>query len=417
MLINLLKYRVLTKISIVITLSLSLLSCNYESAKLKELLKPPTAQRENKFEVYCADTIIINVPVDKFSSYTQTSIYTDSLLYCVHFSKPLTIDIYDIVNKNISNEIKVPEYAIATKRVGDLCIHKPDSIFFLESHPVAINLIDSKGIMINKYNATNGLDETDISSKRPLEFIFPTFLSYRDPIYLPKSKEIVVLTHPVDSEISTGYEDINRIGIFSVENNKWDRFMAKPEGVLKERGNLCFTYDLSVPYFLVVESILYVTYPIDHYIYAYDLKNGKLLFKKPGNSKIPQSIEAPIRRSKIMDSKYSWNYRIRIPYYGPLFYHEKLKLFTRSFHFKIEDKNMNNKKPYGSERIGCVIILDDDLNIVGETIFENGELAGLSSIPMSDGFLMAQNSFKEENEDVLSYKFKYEIRKIKKQTN
>ncbi len=412
MLINLLKNSVLTKISVVIIVTLNILSCNSKSAKLKELLKPATAQRENKFEVYCADTIIINVPVNKFSSYTQTSIYNDSLLYCVHFSKPLTIDIYDIVNKNISNEIKVPEYAVATKRVGDLCVHKPDSIFFLESHPVAINLIDTIGRMINKYDAKNGMDETDISSKRPLEFIFPTFLSYRDPIYLPNRKELVLLTHPVDSEISTGYEEINRIGIFNLEKNKLDRFMAKPEGVFKERGNLCFNYDLSLPYFIEVDSILYVTYPIDHYIYAYDINSGKLLFKSPGNSKIPEKLEPPVRRSRINDTQYAWNYRIQIPFYGPLFYNKKLKMFTRNFHFRQDLKLNNGKLNDGSRRKGSVIILDSTLKIVGETFFENGELGVLKCLPMSDGFLMAPNSFKQESDDILAYKYKYEIRKI-----
>jgi hypothetical protein len=397
---------------IIVAIIILLNACNGPNKNLLKSLKSPKVERKNQYEVFLSKTLNIPIPTDKYSKYNDFAIFNDSLFYGVNISRSLTIDVYDIVKEKFCYDIKVPEYLIRTKRIENLYVQSPDSIFFLESHPPSIYLINSKGELLKRFDAQKGLDEFENNKEVPNPLSFVTLFIYNNPVFVSSDNELFTIAHPVGAEIMTGYEEVNRIGIYDISNDKWKKFMVKPEGILKEKGKLFYTYDLSLPYFLVVDSLIYISYPIDHDIYTYDIKTGKLLSKTPGNSNSNETLSAPLSASKIEDTQQSWNFRVQTPFYGPLFYNKKMKMFTRFYHFKQALKMQNGKINNGSKRKGSIIIFDNNLNIVGETFFKNGTLGVLKNIPMSDGFLMGINSFVQNNDNYLIYKYKYELKRI-----
>ena len=72
----------------------------------------------------------------------------------------------------------------------------------------------------------------------------------------------------------------------------------------------------------------------------------------------------------------------------PLFFHSKVKLFTRAIHFPQELKTNDGRLNTGEERQTAVIIMNERLEFVGDTIFNNGQYPIHSAIPLPDGLLL-----------------------------
>jgi hypothetical protein len=389
---------------------ITLTGCDDSNIKLGAYTEAPVVSRVDKYELYLAKSIDISIPKLKFSNYNEFAVFNDSLLYCVNIRKPLTIDIYDLINEKFAYEINVPDFFVKSNNVANLFIHTLDSIFFQESYPPSVVLINSEGDLVKRFDTDENIEDFISDSDVPTLYTFATMFQYRNPVFIPKTNELIMITHPIGAELRPGYDDVKRLGIYDIKNYKWKKFFAKPEGIMKTKGNLYYNFDLSIPYLLVVDTLAYITYPMDHYIYVYNINSGELLFKRAGNSKLDVNMPYPLPPSKIEDSQSAWNIRIQTPFYEPLFYNSKLSMFTRNFHFEQELKDENGRLNDGVERKGSVIIFDNELNIVGETIFENGDLGVLKSIPLSDGFLMGDNTFKLKNDDTLIYRRVYKLR-------
>ncbi len=391
-----------------------LTSCNNPNEKLSILLKSPEVDRENRYEVYVSKKLNITVPKTKFCEYHEFAIYRDSLFYGVHITNSLNIDVYNLVNESFAYDIKVPEYLVKTNKIMNLFIQTPDSIFFQESFPPSVLIINSKGDLIKRFNIENNFENFENNADIPGLYTFHTIIGYIDPIFNSSKNLLYLIMHPIGAHNSRGgYKNTYRVGVYDIEKANWLSFFGRPEGIMKFKGKLFYNYDLSIPYFLIVNDTAFITYPMDHYIYIYDISSGELIYKKAGNSQYCNKLPNPLKTSKIRDTQAAWNFRIQIPFYGPLFYNSKMNMFTRIFHFRQPLKDVNGKLNSGKNRKGSIIIFDKDMNIVGETVFKNGSLGILKSLPLSDGILMARQPHYWQSDDTLVYRYKYEIRLIK----
>ena len=101
-----------------------------------------------------------------------------------------------------------------------------------------------------------------------------------------------------------------------------------------------------------------------------------------------------------------------MPLYDNINFHENIGLYSRiAYHeqpLKMDDGKLND----GSKRTASIILMDENFNIVGETLFENGSLGVYKSIPLPDGYLIAPNQQYWKYEDQLIYTTKLLIEKL-----
>jgi hypothetical protein len=196
---------------------------------------------------------------------------------------------------------------------------------------------------------------------------------------------------------------IPRVGIYNLKNNNWFGFFATAGNVESNRPGKSYPYDIEHPYLTKAENDhVIVSYPMDHYLYLYDSKTMKLLRKEPCYSKYVSSFPAPPSNSEMDDCQKNINFRIQVPFYGPLFYHEKVKKYSRIIHHPQHLIDDSGNISEGTQRMASIIFMDDEFNIIGETVFDNGALGVHSYFPLSDGILFSSQN-NNEKEGYLSY--------------
>ena len=347
--------------------------------------------------------------------FSYTSILNDTMFYGIPFNDK-KIYVFNFKKQRYSFTIKVPPHLL-TDNICNINVINSDSIYFLSNRAYQLYLINSKAEVLKKTNIPNvrlNIDKKklaiqhnlkEISKDMPL-FGFPLYINEKNPEIINDSIALIAF-YIMGVDEFQGLENAERFGLFNLKTNQWIKVLAPPEGIMKNLGNKSYPYDLCNPNYCVVNKKLYVSYPMDNYIYVYNIITGKYIEKKIASSTFCERIPAPLPNSILTNQQKSWNFRISTPYYKEFYYHSKLQMFTRVFHHEQDVFQEDGKLNEGKKRKGSVIILDKDLNIVGEKVFENAEL-GYNIAKFSDGLLINRsgNYWKKENEFVHKYIYK-----------
>lgn len=357
--------------------------------------KDPVIDRRNDFQVVVSDSVIIPISDNKFSKYHTLAIYQDSLLYGVNIAKRNVIDVYNIKQQRYTYTIEV-DNKMLTDRITGLFISSPDSIYFCLGSPNAIYLINNLGTVLQSWKAEK-LIINKKTNKNLSNINFSTFLSPYKPIVINDLCYI-----PIDPlQLYKNGNDLERVGCYNLKKNSWDTFFASTGDIEVNLKSKDYPFDMEQPYILVVDSLFIVSYPVDHNIYCYSLKSKKMIKKVSGRSVYMPKIFEPLVKGTEGCQKL-WNYRVQTPFYGPLFYHEKEKKYTRIVHHKQPLINSAGNINDGLERDASILILNSDLIAVGETLFHNGEIGVYSYLPLKDGILVGKQS-ESENQKYLEY--------------
>lgn len=356
--------------------------------------------RENKFitapiqenihyttEILPTDSIIIKVPENKFAVYHTKAIYKDQFFFGVHLNQRNIIDIYDIDSAKFYKSIEVDNDALSD-RISGLYVQSMDSIYFYQNTPRTVFLIDSTGHILQKWTE----ERLKISlNDHPELSTFPINLITL-PIYSP-----LITGNKMYLTLDPGgayklYPQVERVGVYDLKECKWIGFFSKYEDVEYNKKGYSYTYDLEQPYLTQGSNSIIVSYPMDHYVYVFDPNTNELVKKVPVYSKYATDLPVPLKDKDIDNCQKNWNFRVQTPFYGPLYYHEKEQKYTRVIHHAqplIDGNGMINN---GQERLASIIILDHDLNIIGESLFENGDLGVYAYLPLSDGLYISRQA-------------------------
>lgn len=137
------------------------------------------------------------------------------------------------------------------------------------------------------------------------------------------------------------------------------------------------------------------------------MDNYKEKAKIPCYSQYANDIPSPMRNEQINSCQLNWNFRVQTPFYGPLYYHKEIDMYTRIFYHSqplVQDGKIND----GENRTSSIVIMDNNFNIVGETIFENGQIGVYSSLALPDGLLVSPQ-MNVDTLKVLNYSNKIQI--------
>ena len=192
---------------------------------------------------------------------------------------------------------------------------------------------------------------------------------------------------PGSSTDLLGNPDVNRHGVYDLEKKEWIKFMAPYEGVLKYKGIGGYYYDMQHPYQLLLNDTLYVTYPVDHKVYMYDAVNGNLLSEKDISPSVATDFPYPVEYYDDYDKLNEL--RRSTAYYGPLYYHSKVDMFSRFYNI---DPDVDSGKR-------VIIVYDRDFNVLCEKIYPIDDINGIS--PTKDGFLL--HPYRPMEEDTITF--------------
>ncbi len=385
-------------------------SCN-SGAKLNILLDTPNVKSQDIYTIYKTEIFNTKVFDTTENFYIYKFAYKDSLLYGVNTVESNIFDVYNIQSKSKFSRIKLNRKEINDEDISALFVLSPDSIFFITSNTFNLYLINSFGDIIKKWELLKKPVSANINKELAkigftLPTIWPFFHMCIKDNYLHVPISFVGLYKGNEF-----YQQIDRIARYNLNNSKWDLFYAPLRGIMKEKGNLLYPYDLNFPYLLIRNNISYVSYPLDHYVYKYDNLTGEFIEAIPAFSKSMGKLPKPFNRKDLNNNQKKINVRIQIAFYGALLYHEKIDMYTRiAYHNQpLIDKNGNMN--LGIERTSSIVILDKNLNIVGEKLFLNGALGINSYVTLPDGILFGREI--ETDNELLRSRNKYLIKKIK----
>lgn len=364
---------VLTLICLIMTFS-----CSRKEEKSLSYYRNPNNKvvKNNIAFLDPVDTIIIQVPPGKGNYFLQKYLYNDSVLYGVSLYEKSTIDVYNIESKQFVNEIKIDPGPTRTLSISNFTVASPDSIYIIPSPLLGVHLYNSKGELVKIWNK----DALQINESFDPILANQGFgicsSSGLQNVTLNNQKSILYMVLSPLSELDEIGDPLpNRHGIYDLENRKWLDILAPYEGVLKYKGEGRYFYDMHHPFQLIVDGKMYVTYPVDHRVYIYNLATRKLAFEKDISPTFATQIPEPLYDADAYDDRKLTNLRSKTAYYGPLYFHSELKLYSRFY---------NLEKTEGKTRERAIVIYDENFDIIAENIFPIADIIQIQ--PSDDGF-------------------------------
>ena len=398
--------------NIVLLFSLLFIRCNpsYDKEAYNRLAVNPGYKKAFKQEVTLTLTDTLNILTqDKPIYYKLNDIYKDTLFFGargIAKKERNLIDIYNLKKKLFSHTVQYPEFEFPMA-FDDFTVYNPDSIFLVFSNPPEIKIVDTKGNVNKKIKF--GPVDLSIKNKKikknnsySLSFLFNKPQIARNRLY--------VKIDPNGLGEIEGLREAKRILMYDLHDDQLIKAICPEKGPMALKG-VFYLYQLMTPYYIVARDTLFISYPLDHYVYLYDL-DGKFLEKKLVSASQFKKLPDPIPKSKLTDNEYIRRWWIPAPFYGPFYYHPKVQLFTRIFYQKQPLRMANGKINDGSKRTAYVLIFDENLRKVGEVKFTNGQLGVYKVLPLSDGILVAPNRKYWTNENEFVFKYVYKFKKI-----
>lgn len=375
------------KISFYVLISIFIISCssnsNLDVEKFESYISPDyQGLRKNNLDLMVSDTVYITLPFVSYNMFCNFDLYKDSILYCSSAIEGDKLYRFNIVSGCFESMFELDPNLTLTKEIYMYKVLSEDSIFISMFPKPGLLLVNGKGEVLNKWFDK----DFEISSAQEKILNKEGFgiagCSRLQGLSVCENRVWFVLS-PSSSTDILGNPDVNRHGVYDLERKEWTKFMAPYEGVLKYKGIGGYYYDMQHPYQLLLNDTLYVTYPVDHKVYMYDAVNGNLLSEIDISPSVATDFPYPVQDYN--DDKKMNEMRRSTAYYGPLYYHSKLDVFSRFYNI---DPDVDRDKR-------VIILYDRDFNVLCEKIYPINDIAGMC--PTKDGFLLHPHRAMEED--------------------
>ncbi|QZE15655.1 DUF4221 domain-containing protein [Halosquirtibacter laminarini] len=356
-------------------LSILLFSCNDKNKKVN-IINNERSDINSSFFIK-QDSFRVKIPNNSYNYYHVVELYDNRYLFAVNLLAPLQLNIIDLVEKKHIDQISIDPNLFKTTEITNMHVHNIDSIYFLSSQGPMVYLINRDGAEIDKWTSPEleipyNLDSV-LHSKG---YGFATSSYLEGPDVDVKNSLLFVKLSPISSMDEIGDVNIKRHGVYDLKKRKWKFIFGKYKGVLEKKKEGRYYYDMQHPYQLKNNNHVYVTYPVDHSIYSYDLETNQYLGKIENNIPISENFPSPLYGKKALDYSSLIALRKATPYYGPLYYHKESKKYSRFFNH-IDKKHRS------------IILFDENLKFIEIKTFKVSSISKI--IACDDGFFAIQN--------------------------
>ncbi|HEX2921262.1 MAG TPA: DUF4221 family protein [Bacteroidales bacterium] len=323
------------------------------------------------------DSVPIAIPANSRNEYHVTSLYKNRYLYGVNLFDPYKIDVIDLTDAIVKKQIIIDKNLFNTYQVSNLFVKSADSIIFLSDKTPTIFLTNGEGKLIKKWTRTDVDIPASLDKKlSSIGFGFATSSFLENPYIDPASGYLYVKINAIGYHDDFGDIDVKRHGVYDLKNKKWISLFGSYEGVLKEKKDGRYFYDMHEPYQIKVEDKIYISYPIDNNVYCYDIKNYNLVQTIDCSFEGVEEFPKPLYGKKISDNALQ-KMRSNTPFYGPLNYHTAVGIFSRFYLHK------------GEEGKRSLIIYDKDFKVLFVCKYDISWFYKV--IPTDTGFIVLPN--------------------------
>jgi hypothetical protein len=368
---------------------------------------------DKKYTLKIFDSIFIPIPKNINQSAFVQKLYKDSLLFFVYKSNKIAL--INIKNNKIQH-INTPNSISGS--IKAICIPNNDSIIIIQERPSQIHLINIHDtlkhtkIILKKINF-NTKNKFFNDKSKTVGFNGINYnIDYNNAYYNNLTKLLYVGIEPYDSYLLKGFEGTNRIGVYDMMKEKWLKLYAKPRGAFSLRGDYSFGNNfLSFKNILFKGDTTFISYKINHTVsyYVKEKYQNEINF----TSLESKNISTPLKPNEITDSEKNKQLCLSTPHYNGLYYHSKIKLYSRLYLDKQDAYTKDGTYTSYLDRNAIIVFFDKNLNYVGEYIFPKHKLGHL--ISTTNGFLMYTNKYTnfDKKRKYYNLKYVYKIKPIK----
>lgn len=356
-------------------LMLAFAGCGHHN--LHKYLKPAEPiYSERTLKLVPIDTLSIQVPDTVYNYYHNTQIFEDSLFYGINYFTQLDINVFNLRTGKFDRVIRVDPNIVHTYRVEQFRVVSPDSIYVVSCPDNGIRMLDADGFIVDEWSADDLRMASDVDYILSQEGFGLADLSGLENFDVIGTECFLTLS-PVTSTDFEGSPIVKRHGIYDLVKRQWRMAFGYYEGVLKYKGDNVYFYDMHDPYRIVADGKAFVTYPIDHFVYIYDMMTSELIDKKSLAPSFAIKFPHPVSKDKMYDDELMNELRRDSPFYGPLYYHSSVACWSRFYNFTDQDTGIQKRG---------FIIYDAEFKILYENIFEYDEIACIT--PDNEGVVV-----------------------------
>lgn len=292
-----------------------------------------------------------------------------------------------IVDFNSENYLK------ETVMLDDFYFHNKDSIFLLSVENNRVYLMDSQGSLNNTFNLN------DASQKFQGENFYSISFESRRNIFFDKKNNYLYFRSvpPKDWHSERDFYKKPLISIYDIETDKFIKTIGEfPQHFSK--GKLYFPSDNQFSIIIDFDNEFYlISHRREHAIYKYDLTTDKLIKKISAKSTYLDDFDLIPRN---VDVQKMVNSLTKDGSYANLLYNPYKKQYYRIVTHNQELINSDTGKLNHPiiDRPFSIIVLNENLEVLGESIFKDVPFNYLHLTPTKEGILTFYKD--QNNEDI-----------------
>ncbi len=336
--------------------------------------------------------IEIDVPEVVPSNYLKHQVLGDSLFIGLNaFKLPYNLVVFNIKKQEFVKRISIDPNFFKNE-IESFYAVSLDSIFFNSFSGKSIYLINSDGQKIKEWDV-----EKMEGPRYPGENGFFFSFSIYPNIFYDKTKKKLLLTIS-DNRFheEPGFSQLPKLLVLDLESDEIEGFWIPPFGRMKSRGEQFFPDDLYGIQMAIVGDFLYISTAYDDLVLKCSLNDGKIL-----NSGVPiemNELFSPLTKEEKADNSKLWDYRVKMPFFEDLSFHESLGIFSRIFHHEVTNpSDMQTRK-------STIVTFDQNLNLLETFDFQGDDQIGIwKNTKLTDGILMGVPEEKQISEDLLNH--------------
>jgi hypothetical protein len=316
--------------------------------------------------------------------------YTDLSGKCIYF--------FNLDSGNFLRKVCIDDFRY--KKIKNFFVHNEDSIFVAVAD-FEILLLNKNGERINKWDINNYL-ELDESRQGYHINSFSQHLFFND--------EYGELHFTMRSIQLWDGKDVNKQALklrmaINLSKNSAKLYGGYEEIYLDQTKGASYPVSHEVAEVLNVGNTAYFSFPISHNIYSWETPKNVRAGKFCAASSFIRTL--PNLLPPDAESQESINFQIAQPYYGELFYHSELDVFSRIVLHEIPLHKPDGKLNNPNNRGKSIILFDRNMTLLGEVEIEDDELQLWGGIAHAtpDGLIITKISTSENQKQFVKIKF------------
>ncbi|MFK8103656.1 MAG: hypothetical protein AB8G15_14075 [Saprospiraceae bacterium] len=318
--------------------------------------------------------------------------------YIIQSGNNNNILFYNITTRQLEKVINPDDQQPTAEKIGSIYVHNLDSIFFTDTYLADVFLIDGTGKLLQRW--TFEYDATKFSDNAPA---YRLYSSYQNLFYAPPELHLAV-DHGQLLDFTTAKNWKNH-RIYDVDTKTFKSSFGTLPPYYTYTKNSKHLDNFLVPTKIVEPQRILISYPLSHSIQVYS-KAGEFIEEKCAASTLIDLLDAPLT---VKEKQQEFLRFAASPHYMNLSFHADLNIYSRLVKRKYDIQNEDGslKSPLGIQY--TMILLDTELNIIGEKPLDDYLYDWRFSLATSDGYIVSSIGEKWLGKGYLIYNDQYKI--------